>query len=651
MFTPDHRRRSRRLTTSAVALAVVVPGSFLALTQASASAAPLPATYSGSAHADIIDLDAQLAGQGSLANAVVGHSRSTVGSTAAGGSSGASSSNLDGSLLLGNVPLAADTETVTAPPSANPPARVLVPIPADPLINAGVITGDVQAAWAGSNACVAAVAGTRTLSQSRTTLAGATLVNAPAPIGALATVKASETQTGTYLFDDGTGGSDVISRAVTTVGDIDLLGGQVSVDVTNPVVLEARSNGTTGTAGYVSPPTIVATVGGNAIPIPLNSMPQKINVPGQPLVDLTITAFTPMGQSSGATGKATLDALFRIDLTVLSLPAPIGTSVADVSLAVAPLAVEAVAPNGGVDCGGPSAGTLAAPDIIKPTEGSTVTDTTPPISGTGSPGATVTVGENGAVLCRAVVRNDGTWSCSPTTPLSPGPHTVTATQTQNGNASAADSVTFTVVVDPNDPDGDGLTNPEETANGTNPNNPDTDGDGLTDGDEVNVYGTDPTVKDTDKDGLTDGHEVTGVKIREKFRICGKKARSSITVKTNPLRKDTDKDGLSDGKEVKGYKIKQRVKTRTGSFTIGRTRSNPTKKDTDRDGLKDKAEKSGSANKRFHKAKSDPTKCDTDKGGISDGAEIKARSNPADVKSGPRNPMGRVIGGTRFTNGG
>ena len=166
-----------------------------------------------------------------------------------------------------------------------------------------------------------------------------------------------------------------------------------------------------------------------------------------------------------------------------------------------------------------------------------------------------------------------------------------------------------------------------------------------DGDEVTTHGTDPTVKDTDKDGLTDGKEVKGVKIRERFEVCGKKARKSITVKTNPLRKDTDKDGLRDGKEVKGYRIKQRVTTRAGSFVIGKTRSNPTKKDTDRDGLKDKVEKTGKANKRFGKAKSDPSKCDTDQGGISDGAEVKARSNPSDVKSGPRRPLGRVgIGG-------
>jgi len=115
------------------------------------------------------------------------------------------------------------------------------------------------------------------------------------------------------------------------------------------------------------------------------------------------------------------------------------------------------------------------------------------------------------------------------------------------------------------------------------------------------------------------------------------------VRTNPLKKDTDKDGLRDGLEVKGYKIKQTVKTRAGNFVIGKTRSNPLKKDTDRDGLKDKVEKTGKANKRFGKAKSDPSKCDTDQGGISDGAEIKARSNPADVKSGPRRPLGRIAG--------
>lgn len=667
MNRPAHCRLINRFTTSTVALAVVLPGSLLALTTSPASAAPLPATYSADAHADLIELDAQLLGQGSLANAAIGHSRSSVSSAGGGGgSSTASSSNLDGSALFGGLPLTVDTETVTAAPSADPPARVLVPVPAAPVAAIGAISGDVQAAWAGSNACVGAQGGVRTLSSSITTLAGASVADLPAPIGALVDVTASHTQTGTYLVDDGVGGSDVVSRATTTVGDIDLLGGQVSIDVTNPVVLEARSDGSTGTAGFASPPTIVATVAGTPIPIPLNDSPQDIALPAllEPLVNLTITAFTPTAQSTGATGKATLDALLRVDLEVLNA-VPVLPNVAEVSLAVAPMGIEATAPSGGVECvGGPAPGAIAAPDITSPAQGSTTTDSTPAIAGTGAPGATVTVTEGGTVLCTAVVQGDGTWSCSPTTPLAAGPHTVTATQSQNGQTSAADSTTFTVVPDPNDPDGDGLPNDEETANGTDPDNPDSDGDGLTDGAEVNTHGTDPTNpdtdgdrltdgaevnehgtnplrKDTDKDGLTDGQEVNGVKIRHRFQICGKKNRKVIKVTTNPLRKDTDRDGIADGKEVKGYRIKQRVVTRKGSFIIGKVKSDPTRKDTDRDGLKDKVEKTGKANKRFGKAKSDPSKCDTDKGGISDGAEIRARSNPSDVKSGPRRPLGRT----------
>jgi hypothetical protein len=41
-------------------------------------------------------------------------------------------------------------------------------------------------------------------------------------------------------------------------------------------------------------------------------------------------------------------------------------------------------------------------------------------------------------------------------------------------------------------DNDGLTNLEEFQNGTDPNNPDTDGDGVSDGDEVHARHTDPT---------------------------------------------------------------------------------------------------------------------------------------------------------------
>jgi hypothetical protein len=49
-----------------------------------------------------------------------------------------------------------------------------------------------------------------------------------------------------------------------------------------------------------------------------------------------------------------------------------------------------------------------------------------------------------------------------------------------------------------DSDNDGLTDPEETLYGTDPNNPDSDGDGINDGDEV-AAGTDPAVSDVTED--------------------------------------------------------------------------------------------------------------------------------------------------------
>ncbi len=83
---------------------------------------------------------------------------------------------------------------------------------------------------------------------------------------------------------------------------------------------------------------------------------------------------------------------------------------------------------------------------------------------------------------------------------------------------------------PLDSDGDGLSDDEERRLGTDPFNPDTDGDKLTDGEEVKVYFTDPLNPDTDYDALKDGEEV-------------------YQYKTNPLARDTDNGGVADGHEV------------------------------------------------------------------------------------------------------
>lgn len=58
-----------------------------------------------------------------------------------------------------------------------------------------------------------------------------------------------------------------------------------------------------------------------------------------------------------------------------------------------------------------------------------------------------------------------------------------------------------------DSDGDGLTDVEEDALGTDPLNSDTDGDKRSDGEEFHGYGTDPLVMDTDDDGWSDRLEI------------------------------------------------------------------------------------------------------------------------------------------------
>ena len=80
-----------------------------------------------------------------------------------------------------------------------------------------------------------------------------------------------------------------------------------------------------------------------------------------------------------------------------------------------------------------------------------------------------------------------------------------------------------------DVDEDGLSFRNELDLGTNPFNPDTDSDTLTDGDEINTYYTDPLIADTDGDGLLDSDE--------------------FIYNCDPYDIDTDDNGIMDGDEL------------------------------------------------------------------------------------------------------
>jgi len=103
----------------------------------------------------------------------------------------------------------------------------------------------------------------------------------------------------------------------------------------------------------------------------------------------------------------------------------------------------------------------------------------------------------------------------------------TETNTANGGkgVSTQTALAATQSWENADDDQDGLTNGQELLLGLNPNQRDSDGDGLDDGDEINRWKTNPLNPDTDGDGLKDGDE--------------------IAQGTNPLNPDSDGDGIPD----------------------------------------------------------------------------------------------------------
>jgi thiol-disulfide isomerase/thioredoxin len=65
----------------------------------------------------------------------------------------------------------------------------------------------------------------------------------------------------------------------------------------------------------------------------------------------------------------------------------------------------------------------------------------------------------------------------------------------------------TLLVGCGDSDGDGLSNKDEEAWGSDPEVADTDGDGIPDGEEVFTYGNHPAFTDSDLDGIDDNVEI------------------------------------------------------------------------------------------------------------------------------------------------
>ncbi|WP_284668648.1 Ig-like domain-containing protein [Myxococcus sp. SDU36] len=210
------------------------------------------------------------------------------------------------------------------------------------------------------------------------------------------------------------------------------------------------------------------------------------------------------------------------------------------------------------------------------------------------------------------------------TGLAEGSHTlsVRAVDAAGNVDDTPATYTWAVAVDSDD---DGLTDAEEIALGTDPNNPDTDGDGLPDGIEVNVAGTDPLDDDTDDDGILDGNEDAN--------------HNGIVDEgeTDPNNGDTDGDLLSDGLEL-GLTEPQGTGTDMTRFVADAdptTVTDPLNPDTDggsvRDGIED-----ANRNGRVDPGETDPLNpaddVDSDGDGIDDATELELGLDPNDADS-------------------
>ncbi|MFI5545267.1 Ig-like domain-containing protein [Streptomyces sp. NPDC051815] len=106
-----------------------------------------------------------------------------------------------------------------------------------------------------------------------------------------------------------------------------------------------------------------------------------------------------------------------------------------------------------------------APVITSPADGSTTTDNTPAFSGTGDAGDTVTLTESGNTICSATVGTNGQWSCTPTTPLADGPHTVLPTATDPAG-NRTEGAPITVTIDATAPGAPVITSPADGSTST-----------------------------------------------------------------------------------------------------------------------------------------------------------------------------------------
>jgi hypothetical protein len=183
-----------------------------------------------------------------------------------------------------------------------------------------------------------------------------------------------------------------------------------------------------------------------------------------------------------------------------------------------------------------------------------------------------------------------------------------------------------------DQDNDGLTNDDEIAGGTLPDNPDSDGDGYNDGEEVT--GIDDPTTTAVAIGISDANDACSPDMNADAcdqDMDGLTNAEEVLANTDPTNPDTDGDGVNDGTEYNGPDGNPLTMGDNTDPTdpcdpvqapgyAGYDASNPiwAAADCDSDGL---------LNGEEGIYGTDPNDADTDDGGVNDGDEVANGTDP------------------------
>jgi hypothetical protein len=396
--------------------------------------APLPAAYSAAAGGDLAAFDLDLTTGPDLAGARLAVSQSTMDGGTTPTAKASASNVVAGATGLGIV---AQSATQTAPPDhPTPDTGMLGGGSAPGLFGLGLLETSVQARSQAAIVCP----GSGVMASSQVQSTGAILN--PTAVGILADTGVSETSGVVAILPEPA--SDPLNRAIVstatgTITSSGFLNGGVDVAIAGNPTLEAIATGEPGGADVLYTPatvTVNTTTGTSATLNPGDF--QTFPVPGG-LVRITVNnpilTESPNGQTATGTVAVVTAVITRIGIG--------GATLATATVDLLPLRASAAAPPGGIDCAPP------APNLITPTDGSTLTDPTPTFTGTAMPGAQVDISVDGNPIGTTTASGTGNFSFTPGTPIPSGDHLASARARVNGATSDPSNVNdFTILGPP-----------------------------------------------------------------------------------------------------------------------------------------------------------------------------------------------------------